>query len=49
MSAVTDASRIKKDDPGHPDICVVSKYHKVFNAGEYENICESCKRARSAA
>ena len=44
MSAVTDASRIKKDDPGHPDICVVSKYHKVFNAGEYENICESCKK-----
>ena len=44
MSAVTDASRIKKDDPGHPDICVVSKYHKVFNGGEYENICESCKK-----
>ena len=44
MSAVTDASRIKKDDPGHPDVCVVSKYHKVFNAGEYENICESCKK-----
>ena len=44
MSAVTDASRIKKDDPGHPDICVVNKYHKVFNAGEYENICESCKK-----
>lgn len=44
MSAVTDASRIKKDDPGHPDICVVSKYHKVFKAGEYENICESCKK-----
>ena len=44
MSAVTDASRIKKDDPGHPDICVVSKYHKAFNAGEYENICESCKK-----
>ena len=44
MSAVTDASRIKKDDPGHPEICVVSKYHKVFNGGEYENICESCKK-----
>ena len=44
MSAVTDATRIKKDDPGHPEICVVSKYHKVFNGGEYENICESCKK-----
>lgn len=44
MSAVTDATRIKKDDPGHPEICVVSKYHKVFNGGEHENICESCKK-----
>lgn len=49
MNAVTDATRIKKDDPGHPDVCVVSKYHKVFNSGEYANICESCKRAPSAA
>lgn len=43
-TAVTDASRIKKSDPGHPDICVVNKYHQVFNADEHENICEMCKK-----
>ena len=41
--AVTDASRIRAKDPGHPDICAVSKYHKVFNEEEYEDICERCK------
>ena len=42
-AAVTDKSRISVKDPGHPDICVVSKYHQVFNNGEYENICEMCR------
>lgn len=44
-AAVTDTNRISVKDPGNPDICVVSKYHKIFNGGEYENICESCKNA----
>lgn len=44
-AAVTDPNRISVKDPGNPDICVVSKYHKIFNGGEYENICESCKNA----
>lgn len=42
-SAVTDPNRIRKDDLGNPDVCVVSKYHKAFNEGEYENICEMCR------
>ena len=41
--AVTDPSRVRKTDPGHPDICVVSKYHKVFTGDEHEDICERCK------
>lgn len=43
-SAVTDPSRIHKTDPGHPEICVVSKYHQIFTPNEYENICELCKQ-----
>ena len=42
-SAVTDESRISVKDPGHPEICVVNKYHQIFNSGEYENICEMCR------
>lgn len=41
--AVTDPSRIRATDPGHPDICVVQKYHQVFTKEEHEDICERCK------
>ena len=41
--AVTDPSRIRATDPGHPDICVVNKYHAVFTPDEHEDICERCK------
>ena len=34
MSAVTDPNRIKKDDLGNPDICMVSYYHKLFSSEE---------------
>ena len=30
MSAVTDPNRIKKDDLGNPDICMVAYYHNLF-------------------
>jgi tryptophanyl-tRNA synthetase len=43
-SAVTDTSRIKASDPGHPEVCVVNKYHQTFTPGEYENICEMCRK-----
>ena len=41
MSAVTDPSRIKKDDKGNPDICMVYYYHKLFTDKEG---CEKCFR-----
>lgn len=44
MSAVTDPERIKKDDPGHPDVCMVYYYHKLFsNSDEVKCVCEECK------
>lgn len=42
-TAVTDASRIKASDPGHPEVCVVNKYHSTFSPTEYDNICEMCR------
>ncbi len=45
MSALTDPARIKKDDPGNPDICMVYYYHKLFSTSdECKNICEECKK-----
>ena len=44
ISAVTDPNRIRKDDKGNPDICMVSYYHKLFSSDEEVNsICEECK------
>jgi tryptophanyl-tRNA synthetase len=28
---ITDPQRIRKDDPGHPDVCVVFKFHKIYS------------------
>lgn len=45
MSAVTDPGRIRKDDKGNPDICMVSYYHKLFSTeDEVKTVCEECKK-----
>ena len=47
MSAVTDPNRIKKDDLGNPDICMVAYYHNLFtNKEEYENVCNECRQGQ---
>lgn len=47
MSAVTDPERIKKDDKGNPDICMVAYYHNLFtNKDDVKKICEECKEGK---
>lgn len=47
MSAVTDPNRIKKDDLGNPDICMVSYYHNLFSSKEeIKAVCEECKQGK---
>ena len=47
MSAVTDPGRIKKDDLGNPDICMVAYYHNLFtNEEECKAVCEECKAGK---
>lgn len=46
MSAITDPARIKKDDPGNPNICMVAYYHNLFSTSEVNNICEECKKGK---
>ena len=47
MSAVTDPNRIKKDDPGNPDICMVAYYHKLFtNDNDFNTVCKECKAGK---
>jgi tryptophanyl-tRNA synthetase len=44
MDAVTDPARIHKTDPGHPEVCTVYEYHKVFNQNEIEEIEADCRK-----
>ena len=52
MSAITDRSRMRKDDLGHPDDCEVAfKYWKIFGSEEDVNTirCECEKGQRGCA
>ena len=45
MGAVTDPTKLKKDDPANPDVCMVYYYHKLVNNEEILNkICSECKK-----
>lgn len=41
--AVTDPQKIRKNDPGHPEVCLVFTYHKKFNMSETEEIEKNCR------
>jgi tryptophanyl-tRNA synthetase len=42
---VTDPARIKRTDKGHPEVCSVFNYHKVFTPGVTPEIAEGCREA----
>ena len=47
MLAKTDPDRIRKDDPGHPEVCAVYYYHNLFtDKEECKNICAECKAGK---
>lgn len=43
-NGVTDPEKIKKDDPGHPEICNIFSYHKTFNEPAAEVIKTECEK-----
>ena len=42
---LSDPARVKKSDPGHPDICPVFGYHKVFAPKTVDEIRAACEKA----
>lgn len=46
MSAVTDPSKIKKDDPANPEICMVGYYHTLFSGDKAETVFEECRKGQ---
>ena len=46
MGALTDTSKIRKDDPANPEVCMVGYYHKMFSQKDKECIFEECKKGK---
>lgn len=41
--AVTDPQKVRKNDPGRPEVCLIFSYHKKFNPSEVEEIESGCR------
>jgi len=44
MGALTDTSKIGKNDPANPEVCMVYYYHKLVNQENIETVCSECKQ-----
>lgn len=42
---VTDPARVRRSDPGHPEVCSVYSYHEVFTTARKEEIARDCRSA----
>lgn len=43
---VTDPARVRRTDPGNPDICNIFTWHKLFSSKEEQAYCaEQCRKA----
>ncbi len=45
QSMITDPARARRQDRGHPEVCNVYSYHKVFNKSEVSKIGQECQKA----
>jgi len=43
---ITDTQKIRLNDPGHPDICVVFTYQEMFNPERSEEVSVNCKSGK---
>lgn len=42
---ITDPQRIRKDDPGHPEVCIVHQFHKIYSP-DVAGIEEECRQGK---
>ncbi|HHW45022.1 MAG TPA: tryptophan--tRNA ligase [Desulfotomaculum sp.] len=43
---ITDPARIRKTDPGHPEVCLVHTYHDIYTRDRLAEIEEDCRAGR---
>ncbi len=46
MSMITDPARVRRDDPGHPEVCNVFAFHRVYAADRLPEIEAACRGGR---
>jgi len=47
MSMVTDPARVRKIDPGNPEVCSVNAYHRIFSPAQLrQEIEEACRKGK---
>lgn len=46
MQMITDPQKIRKSDPGHPDICSVFSYYQNFYKEKLEIVREECEKGK---
>lgn len=42
---ITDPQRIRKNDPGHPEVCVVHKFHSIYSP-DIDRIEQECREGK---
>jgi tryptophanyl-tRNA synthetase len=42
---ITDPARVRRNDPGNPDVCTVYSYHKIYSPEKLEEIGAGCRSA----
>ncbi|MCL4515131.1 MAG: tryptophan--tRNA ligase [Firmicutes bacterium] len=43
---ITDPARIRRDDPGHPEVCTVFAYHKIFSPDAVARTESECRAGK---
>jgi len=43
MQMVTDPQKIRRNDPGHPEVCTVFAYHRIYNSAEIDQVERDCR------
>lgn len=42
---ITDPQRVRRNDPGDPEVCAVFSYHKIYTPDRLEEIAAGCRNA----
>jgi len=45
LAMITDPARKRRNDKGHPEVCTIYAFHKVFSKDQVDEISQGCREA----